>query len=80
VTDTSSPGGNLPQPSRYHVTTRVNDKTICFEHPLDDPFVRQTVHIGWRDLLRGLMRGKLMVTVLVNGTREAVREVMDLEN
>ena len=63
---------------RYHVTTRLGDRTIAFEEPLDDPFVRHTVVLGWRDLLRGLLRGELPVTVLIGGDREIVNAVMNL--
>ena len=31
----------------YHVTTRLGDKTIAFQVPADDPFIRQTVTVGW---------------------------------
>lgn len=63
---------------RYHVTTRLDDRTIAFEEPLDDPFVNHRVVLGWRDLLRGLLRGELMVTVLIGGDRETVNAVMNL--
>jgi hypothetical protein len=64
---------------RYHVTTQVGDRTISFQHRLADPFVRQTVHIGWKDLLRGLLRRHLQVTVIVGGDRQIVDDVMELD-
>ncbi|QES45219.1 hypothetical protein DEJ49_33305 [Streptomyces venezuelae] len=64
---------------RYHVTTRIDDRTIEFEKRLPDPFVRHTVQIGWRDLLRGLLRRGMSVTVLVGGDRAAVDDVLDCE-
>lgn len=63
---------------RFHVTTRVGDKTIAFQQPLDDPFVRHTVWLGWRDLLRGLLHRELQVTVIVGGDRAVVDQVLDL--
>jgi hypothetical protein len=64
---------------RYHVTTRIDDQTVEFEKRIPDPFVRHTVHLGWRDLLRGAFRRRLAVTVLVGGDRDAVEDVLDLD-
>lgn len=65
--------GNQNQPElepKAHITTRVNGELIGeFMAPLDDPFVRHGVHIGRRDLLRTLLRGralKVEVTVGAN--------------
>lgn len=65
---------------RYHVTTCVNDRTIEFQKPIGDPFVRQTVHIGTRDLWRALLRGRLEVVVLVGGDRDVIEDVMELDD
>jgi len=64
---------------RYHVTTRINDRTIGFETPISDPFVRQTVHVGTRDLLRSLFRWRLEVVVIVGGDRDVVEDVLELD-
>jgi len=64
---------------RYHVTTRINDETIAFQQPIDDPFVRQTVTVGWRDLLRGLVRGQLEVAILVGANPELMNDVLELD-
>lgn len=64
---------------RYHVTTRIDDWTVTFQQALDDPFVRHTVHLGWRDLLRGLLHRRLSVTVLVGGDTEIVNDVLELD-
>jgi hypothetical protein len=64
---------------RYHVTTRINDRTIGFEKPITDPFVRQTVHVGTRDLLRSLFRRRLEVVVIVGGDRDVVEDVLELD-
>jgi hypothetical protein len=65
---------------RYHVTYKVDGKVIEWEKPLDDPFGRFTVHLGWRDLLRGLFRRSLAVEVLVGGDPEAVNDVLELDD
>ncbi|MCW2897881.1 MAG: hypothetical protein JWO67_146 [Streptosporangiaceae bacterium] len=65
---------------RFHVTTRIGDETIVFQQPIPDPFVRTTVHVGNRwDLLRGLLRGRLTVEVIVSGDYEVVNDVLELD-
>lgn len=64
---------------RYHVTSRVDDRTIVFREPIEDPFVRHTVHLRWPDLLRGLLRRRLSVTVLVDGDPDVMNDVMELD-
>lgn len=64
---------------RFHVTTRVGDRTIVFQEPVLDPFVRTTVHVGLWDALRSLLRARpIEVTVIVGGDREIVNNVMEL--
>jgi hypothetical protein len=65
---------------RYHVTTRIDDRTVEFRKPLGDPFVRHAIHLGWRDLLRGMLRRRLTVTVLVDGDSEIVNDVLELDD
>lgn len=65
---------------RYHVTTRIGDRTIEFQKRVDDPFVSHRVTIGWPDLLRGLLRRRLAVTVLVGGDRDVVNDVLELDD
>jgi hypothetical protein len=65
---------------RYHVTTQLDDRTIAFQEPIDDPFVRHTVHIGWLDLLRGLLRRHLDVIVKVGGDPDIVNDVLELND
>jgi hypothetical protein len=65
---------------RYHVTDQIGDRTLTFQRPIDDPFVRHTIHIGWRDLLRGLLRRKLDVTVIVGGDPEIMYDVLELDD
>jgi hypothetical protein len=64
---------------RYHVTTRVGDRTIEFQKRIQDPFVMQRVIIGWPDLLRSLFHRRLVVEVLVDGDLDVVNDVMELD-
>lgn len=64
---------------RYHVTTRIGDRTVTFEERISDPFVNTTVTVGWPDLLRGLFRRRLAVTVIVGGDRDAVNNILELD-
>lgn len=63
---------------RYTVTTRLNDRTIAFR-AIEDPFVTTTTTIGWPDLLRGLLRRRLQLTVLVDADGPTVAAVMNLK-
>jgi hypothetical protein len=64
---------------RYWVTTEIGDRTVTFREPVDDPFVRTRVRVGWVDLVRGLVRGHLTVTVAVGGDRHIVDDVLELD-
>lgn len=64
---------------RYHVTTWLGDHVIEWRKPMPDPFVRHTVRIGWRDLLRGLLRRGLAVTVLVGADLDLMDDVLELD-
>lgn len=63
----------------YHVTTVVGGRTTEFRKPVTDPFVRHTVTVGWPGLLRGLLRGRLRVTVLVGGDPQVMDDVLELD-
>ena len=65
---------------RYHVTTRLGDRTIAFQERVADPFVSHTVTVGWPDLLRGLLRRHLQVTVIVGGDPDVVNDVLELDD
>lgn len=65
---------------RFHVTTRIGDRTIGFEDRVTDPFVNHRVTIGWPDLLRGLLRRRLEVTVIIGGDRDVVEDVLELDS
>ena len=63
---------------RFTVETRVDGRRIS-ETPTRDPFVNQRVTLGWRDLLRGLLRRRLVVEVVVGGDPQIVDDVMELD-
>lgn len=60
----------------FYVTTEVGTRTIEFRHRIPDPLIRQRVTVGWPDLLRGLLRRKLIVTVTVGGDADVIEGVM----
>lgn len=64
---------------RYHVTSTINGRPVAFMQPIQDPFVNHTIHIGFWDLMRGLLRRKLSVCVVVGGDRDIVDDVLDLD-
>ena len=64
---------------RYRVTTMLGDRTIRFREPVEDPFVRTTVRVGWRDLLRGLLARRLTVTVIVDADPPLMDDVLELD-
>lgn len=65
---------------RYHVTTRLGDRTTEFQKPTPDPFVSHTVRLTWRGILRCLLDGKRpAVTVTVGGDRGIVEDVLELD-
>lgn len=64
---------------RFHVTTRVNGRTVEFQKRAADPFVRQSVHVGWLGCLHGLLRGRLLVEVIVGGDRDVVNDMLELD-
>jgi hypothetical protein len=64
---------------RYSITTTINGRVLEWQKPIEDPFVRQVVHVGWRDLLRGLLHRDLVVEVRVDGDRDVVEDVLELD-
>lgn len=66
---------------RYHVTSQIEDETIAFQVPSEDPFIRQTVRIHWRDLLSHLLhfRRFLTVTVIVGADLDVMEAVLELD-
>src|SRR5690606_12018626 len=65
---------------RYHVITTINGWLVRFQ-PVPDPFVRTTVTVAWRDLLRGLLRRRrLVVEVVVGADLELAHDVLELDD
>lgn len=64
---------------RYWVTTLLGDQIIGSREPVEDPFVSTTITIGWPDLLRGLLRGKLTTTVRLGADADLVDDVLELD-
>lgn len=54
----------------YYITTRVAGRSVSFMQPIDDLEFRHTVVIGWKDLLRGLLKRKLLVEVITGKVRK----------
>jgi hypothetical protein len=65
---------------RFHVTTRIDDRTITFQQPIDDPFVRTTVRVSLLELLRGVLRRGLTVEVITGGHPDVVNDVLELDD
>jgi hypothetical protein len=64
----------------YHVTTRVDGQTVTFQHRIPDPFVRQIVTVGWRDVARCMLgRRSLVVEVMVSADRDVMEDVLELD-
>jgi hypothetical protein len=66
--------------NRFHVTSRIGDRTIDFQRPAPDPFVRVTVSVGVWDCLRSLLRLRpVAVTVIVGADPEVANDVLELD-
>lgn len=65
---------------RYHITTRLGDRTIAFREPIADPFVNHTVTIGEDDLRQAVKDGCLEITVIVGADTEMVNDVLELDD
>jgi hypothetical protein len=64
---------------RYWITSRVNNRTVVFREPLQDPFVAHRVSISNRGLLRALATGRLDVTVIIGADADMVEDVLELD-
>jgi hypothetical protein len=53
---------------------------VTFREPTSDPFVNTTLHLGWRTVLREVLRWRrLQVTFIVDGDIDRVNDVMELD-
>lgn len=66
------------EPGAYAVETRVAGRLISVT-PMSDPFVSQRVTVGLRDLLRGLLRRRIEVEIVVGGDRDRIEDVCELD-
>lgn len=66
------------EPGAYTVETRVAGRRIDVT-PMADPFVCQRVTVGWRDLIRGLLRRRLEVEVLVSADADRIEDVCEMD-
>lgn len=64
---------------RYNVSTWIGNRPVEFRKPIEDPFVSAGVYIGWRDLLRGLLGGRLYVGFGVDADTDLVNDVLELD-
>lgn len=64
---------------RFTVETRIDGKRNA-RATVPDPFVNTTVYVRWRDLLRGLFRRGLQVSVHVSGGHDICEDVMELND
>lgn len=60
---------------QYRVVTRLNGRQVYGED-VDCPLLRTTLAIGWRDLLRALLRGGLEVETLVSTDNHELSETI----
>jgi hypothetical protein len=67
--------------SNYTIRTTINDEPIGeFARSIPDPFVHHTVTVGWRDLLRAVLRGKPMrVEIHVSADSDTMTRVLELD-
>lgn len=64
---------------KYFLTVKLNDAPIDFMKEIDDPFVRVEMNIHWWDRLKNLFKKEFRVTFHVDGDKEAIFKVMNLE-
>jgi hypothetical protein len=65
---------------RYHVTYRINNRTLTFQDPVPDPFVRAVVHVSWWDRVKSFWRKDFTVEVLVGADLDLVETVLELDD
>ena len=65
---------------RFFVSSRVADYVTADRIPIQDPFVRHSVKIHWWDAIKCLLNfGRIEVTFYIDGDREIIEDVMELD-
>lgn len=65
---------------RYNITVWVNDHAELFQRPIDCPFVRQSVTIGWWYALKSLLTfTPIKVEMCMSGDKEIIEDVLELD-
>jgi hypothetical protein len=66
---------------QYTISTSVNGKAIGDYKEIADPFVNHKVRVSWKETLKGLVRGGVVVGVMVSGKNLRIEEdVMELDD
>lgn len=66
---------------RYSVSSWVGDICVAKRVPIRDPFVRHTVNVHWWDALKCILfKGRVSVRVSVDGDKDIVDDVMELDS
>lgn len=60
---------------QYRVVTRLNGRQV-YDADVDCPLLRTTLAIGWRDLLRCLLRGRVEVETLISTDNHELAETI----
>lgn len=65
----------------YHVTYQIGDRTLTFQEPIDDPFVRGIVRVSRWEMLKSLLRWRpLKVCMIVGGHLDRMYDVLELDD
>lgn len=65
---------------RYSISAWVSDKPVTLNRSIPDPFVRQTVTVGFFPALWALLRhGCIKVEVHVDGDPDIIEDVLELD-
>lgn len=65
---------------QYHISSFVNHKVVA-DQDLTDPFVNHKIHISLLDVIKGLFKGGIEVTVNIRGNNPRIEEdVLELDN
>ena len=62
---------------QFTVQTYIGDRLLKSQ-PVHDPFIRTMVSLGWVDLLKGLLIGRLKIRVVLDGSHAARTRIMTM--